>query len=147
MFGAELVLIGADDSFAPDMPVRRLAWREASEAADIAACDIGIMPLPDTPFERGKSGYKLIQYMACGLPVIASPVGENTWIVTPETGLLAASAVEWEGALAGLLANPAQCAVLGEAGRARVAQHYALEVWGPRLAARIKALAAEPRPI
>ncbi len=62
--------------------------------------DIGIMPLPDSPFERGKTGYKLIQYMACGLPVVASPVGANRTIVADEiNGFLAKAKAEWRHVL------------------------------------------------
>ena len=70
-------------------------WREASEIAQVQRFDIGIMPLPDTPFERGKSGYKLVQYMACGVAAVASPVGVNSEIVEDgQTGLLATSTDE-----------------------------------------------------
>ena len=94
------------DTAAANLPMDSLAWSEASEAADIAACDIGIMPLPDTPFERGKCGYKLIQYMACGLPVVASPVGANRDIVQHGVdGFLADSEAEWRVALTRLAAN------------------------------------------
>lgn len=64
-------------------------WTEATEVADIQSFDVGCMPLVDSPFERGKSGFKLIQCMACALPVIASPVGVDAEIVTDgETGFL-----------------------------------------------------------
>ncbi|MBW8722776.1 MAG: glycosyltransferase, partial [Polaromonas sp.] len=58
-----------------------LPWSEATEAVAIAECDVGIMPLSDSPWERGKCGYKLVQYMACGLPVVASLVGANIQLV------------------------------------------------------------------
>ena len=57
--------------------VRTIPWSEAGEAAALLQMDIGIMPLPDNPWERGKCAYKLIQYMACGLPVVASPRGNE----------------------------------------------------------------------
>ncbi|MBW8838193.1 MAG: glycosyltransferase family 4 protein, partial [Burkholderia sp.] len=79
-------------------------WREESEVADIQQMDIGIMPIPDEPWARGKCGYKLIQYMACCLPVIASPVGVNNTIVEHGVnGLLATTQEEWRHALDMLL--------------------------------------------
>lgn len=96
-------------------------WTEASEIAEVHAMDIGIMPLVDRPFERGKSGYKLIQYMACGLPVVASPVGVNNEIVRDgENGLLAASGGEWREALVRLLTDEALRQRMGIRGRSRV---------------------------
>ena len=59
------------------LPMASIAWTEQTEVASIASFDIGIMPLLDGSFERGKCGYKLIQYLVCGLPVVASPVGVN----------------------------------------------------------------------
>ncbi len=59
------------------MAVEKKAWSLETEAADLAACDIGLCPLPDDNFTRGKCGFKILQYFAAGLPVIASPVGIN----------------------------------------------------------------------
>ena len=55
------------------LPMASVPWSEDTEVASLQKLDVGIMPLLDGPFERGKCGYKLIQYMACGLPVVASP--------------------------------------------------------------------------
>ena len=95
--GARLVLIGAGDQDPLlGIPKEILPWSEDSEVAYIQSFDVGIMPLTDGPFERGKCGYKLVQYMACGLPVIASPVGVNSRIVEQgKTGFLASSSAEW----------------------------------------------------
>ena len=90
--GVRFLAIGAGPAAAADQFEGMVAepWTEASEIAAVQAMDIGIMPLPDEPWARGKCGYKLIQYMACGLPVVASPVGVNTTIVADgETGLIA----------------------------------------------------------
>ena len=78
------------------LPMKSIAWAEQTEVASIASLSIGIMPLMDAPFERGKCGYKLIQYMACGLPVVASPVGMNCHIVEHGVnGFLADTPEEW----------------------------------------------------
>jgi glycosyltransferase involved in cell wall biosynthesis len=96
---------------------------------------VGVIPLEDSPFERGKSGYKLIQYMACGLPVVASPVGVNTTIVEYGiNGFLAKSPEEWEWALRALAADPTLRNHMGQAGCAKVEREYSLKVTAPLLA-------------
>ncbi|KPF50049.1 hypothetical protein D621_13685 [beta proteobacterium AAP51] len=100
-------------------------WSEESEADQIAQIDIGIMPLIDSPWERGKCGYKLIQYMACGLPVVASPIGVNSTIVVPGVnGELAANDEEWVTALSKLMVEPWLRADYGRSGRSMVEQRY-----------------------
>lgn len=84
----------------PGVPMRFIDWSPETEARDLCRCHIGIMPLADDPFSRGKSAYKLIQYQAAGLPAIATPVGENRRVVrNNETGFLAATPHEWCQAL------------------------------------------------
>ena len=109
-------------------------WSEATEIAAVQAMDIGIMPLPDEPWARGKSGYKLVQYMACGLPVVASPVGVNATIVRDgETGLLATDGGEWRAALTRLIEDSTLRATMGQAGRVRAVEDYSLQAHAPRL--------------
>lgn len=109
-------------------------WSEDTEAHSIANIDIGVMPLPDLPWERGKCGYKLIQYMAAGKPVIASPVGVNIHIVrNGENGFLANTDEEWAGALRTLIENPALRQRMGRAGRRRVEEEFCLSVSAPKL--------------
>lgn len=110
-------------------------WSERTEASEVSKFDVGIMPLPDGPFERGKCGYKLIQYMAAGIPVIASPVGANVEIVRHgENGLLAESPDDWRRALLTLRGDPSLRKRMGEAGRRRVREKYSFAVTGPRVA-------------
>jgi glycosyltransferase involved in cell wall biosynthesis len=100
------------------------------------------MPLPDDPFERGKCGYKLIQYMACGKSVIASPVGANATIVeNGRTGYLARDNKEWTAALAALCDNPDLREQMGSAGRKKVEAIYSLQTNSPRLAALLRGAA------
>jgi hypothetical protein len=112
-----------------------IAWSEDTEVNAIQSMDIGVMPLPDTPWARGKCGYKLIQYMACGLPVVASPVGVNKEIVEHGVnGFLAESHTEWRTAIEALISDPDLRLRMGAAGRKKVENEYSLQVWGPRVA-------------
>ena len=131
----QLVLIGSGKSNPfPNLPTELLSWNEEVELAIGLRFDLGIMPLVDGPFERGKCGYKLVQYMAGGLPVIASPVGVNSQMVLPgENGYLASSAQEWLGALRQLAGKPELRRKMGQAGRQRAEQMYNLRVTAPRL--------------
>ncbi len=122
------------------LPMASVPWGEDTEVASLLALDVGIMPLRDEPFERGKCGYKLIQYMACGLPVVASPVGVNRQIVEHGVnGFLAATPREWEAALESLLADPLLRQRMGAAGREKVERSYSIQVTAPRLAGLLKA--------
>jgi glycosyltransferase involved in cell wall biosynthesis len=97
--------------------------------------DVGIMPLVDGPWEKGKCGYKLIQYMACGVPVVASPVGVNVGIVTESgAGSLAGSSIEWRDAISAFLKDDQHRSVVGQMGRAAVYETYSLRAQLPRLA-------------
>lgn len=110
-------------------------WSDETEAADIANFDIGIMPLADDHFERGKCGYKLIQYMACGLPVIASPVGVNCEIVEHGVnGFLASTIDEWSVAIKILLNDRALRARMGAAGRKMVENKYNTTIVSEKIA-------------
>ena len=137
-YDARLLLIGASADIVREfqgLNVEVEPWSEASEVELIARMDIGIMPLPDGPWEKGKCGYKLIQYMACGIPVIASPVGVNFDIVgMSQCGLLADNVAEWETTLAQLLESSALRQQLGRAGRQAVEDKYSLQVQAPILA-------------
>lgn len=134
--GARFRVVGAGRSAEADRfaGMDLVDWSEAGEVANVQAMDIGIMPLTDAPFERGKSGYKLIQYMACGLPVVASPVGVNAEIVRAgETGFLAQQPEEWGQALEQLAGDPALRQRMGAAGRERSVERYSLASQAPRL--------------
>jgi glycosyltransferase involved in cell wall biosynthesis len=134
--GVRLLVVGAGKAAEADLfaGMELRDWREEREVADVQSMDIGIMPLPDEPWARGKSGYKLIQYMACGLPVIASPVGANATIVDHgKTGLLAGDASGWRAAFGSLLADRDLRARMGLAGREKAVRDYSLQSQAPRL--------------
>ena len=116
-----------------------LPWAEETEVNLIQDMDIGVMPLPDTHWTRGKCGYKLIQYMACGLPAIASPVGVNCDIVADGVnGFLAENDDEWRTEIKKLLDDPDLRHRMGTAGRKKVEEQYSLQVWGPRVAQMLR---------
>ena len=122
------------DAQALGLPMASIPWTENTEVASIASFDIGIMPLRDGFFEQGKCGYKLIQYMANGLPVVASPVGVNRQIVEHGVnGFLAETPAQWEQALQALLSDSGLRHRMGQAGRQKVERQYCLQVTGPRL--------------
>ena len=142
-YGVRIGLIGSGPVDLPGVSLEVCDWTEEEEATQIAAFDIGIMPLPDAPWEHGKCGYKLIQYMACGLPTIASPVGANVDIVRDgETGYLAETPDDWERALRELARDESLRRRMGAAGRRRVEQHYCTAVTVSRLLAVLRSAAA-----
>ncbi|MEN3279610.1 MAG: hypothetical protein V7607_750 [Solirubrobacteraceae bacterium] len=111
-----------------DGPAGFRRWREADEPTLFARYDVGIMPLPDTAYTRAKAGFKLLQYLAAGLAVVASPVGANVEIVrTSAGGRLASDAADWEAALRELAAQPALRAAMGARGRAWLEGYADLE--------------------
>ncbi len=109
-------------------------WHETKEAELIRSFDIGIMPLDDTPFARGKCGLKLLQYMACGVPVVASAVGVNRRIVKDNCGILARTPSDWHEGLTCLLLDRNLRYDLGQNARCRVEEHYNHKTWGKILA-------------
>ena len=134
-----LRVIGGGTLNIPGVNVESFPWSEEAEAALIQTCDVGIMPLRDTPWEQGKCAYKLIQYMACGLPTVASPIGANCEVVIAgETGLFANSQQEWVETLEKLLSEAGLRQRFGQAGRARVEAEYSLQQIAPRLVSLFK---------
>lgn len=106
-------------------PVEHVRWTAGGEAAALASAGVGIMPLADDDWSRGKCAFKILQYMAAGLPVVASPVGANLEAVADgETGLLARTADDWERAVGRLLTEPGLARRMGAAGRRRVEERY-----------------------
>ena len=130
-----LRVIGTDVVDIPGLQIEVVPWSEETEVASIGACDVGVMPLLDSSWERGKCGYKLIQYMACGLPVVASGVGVNAEIVQHGVnGYLANSDDEWAATLGKLLKDQQLRAQMGRAGRLMVEQTYCIQQTRPKIA-------------
>ena len=127
-FDIELILVNGKKGVAFSGEQVLIPWSEETEVASIHQMDIGMMPLPDDSWERGKCAYKLIQYMACGLPVVASPVGMNPEVVQHgENGFLAASEAEWVEYLGRLISDASLRKAMGERGRRLVMERYTLE--------------------
>jgi glycosyltransferase involved in cell wall biosynthesis len=133
-----LVVMGGAAPAVPGVEVVELPWSEAAEVPLINSFDVGIMPLTDDPWARGKCAFKLIQYMACAVAVVASPVGANAVVVTPACGLLASTPAEWLEALRWMRDHPGERRQMGEAGRQRIEEAYSLQVAVPRFAEVIR---------
>jgi glycosyltransferase involved in cell wall biosynthesis len=127
----------------PGLPVRYVPWSAAAEADFLASITLGVMPLDDGPWERGKCSFKMLQYLAAGRPCVVSPVGMNREVLAQaEIGLAATTHAEWVAALSAILADRAGAQRLGAAGRALVEARYSLAALAPRLASLIRHLAA-----
>ncbi|KAA1054012.1 glycosyltransferase family 4 protein [Azospirillum argentinense] len=125
------------------VPAAFVPWSEEGEAGELAGFAIGVMPLPDDPWERGKCGYKLIQYMAAGRPVVASPVGVNATLVQHGVnGFLAEDEASWTEAIGRLAADPDLRARMGAAGRRLVEERYNLGAAAPSLVQALRDAAA-----
>ena len=110
-----------------------------TEVADLQSFDIGIMPLPDNEWTRGKGGYKLLQYMAVGVPCVASPVGINKELIRDgENGFLATTEEEWYEKLSLLIDNPELRREMGRRGRAYVVRNHSFEAAAPKLISALK---------
>jgi glycosyltransferase involved in cell wall biosynthesis len=130
-----LLVVGVEHFEIPGVEVECRAWSAASEVRDLWDMDVGIMPLPDEPWARGKCGMKAIQYMGIGIPAVVSPVGANREIVQDGvTGLHAASREDWVEKLDLLLGDAALRARLGRAARDSVRALYSAEAQAPRVA-------------
>ncbi len=115
------------------LPVEKCVWTAANEAIDLASCDIGLAPLPNDPFTKGKCGYKILQYFACGLPVVGSPVGMNTQLIEEgKCGFLADNPDQWLARLSQLIDNVDLRRIMGKEGRSYVFQ-YDLDPLGRKL--------------
>lgn len=123
----------------PRARVECLPYRLDREADDVATFDIGVLPEPDDPWTRGKGGFKALVYMATGIPVVASKVGVNPFIVVDgETGFCAADAATWIAALEQLAGDPSLRANMGAAGRRLAVDRHSLRVKAGPFAAALR---------
>jgi glycosyltransferase involved in cell wall biosynthesis len=126
----------------PGVPLEACPWRAETAIQDIATFDVGLVPLDDSPFERAKFPFKLLQYLALGIPAVAARVGVAGEVLEHgRTGLLASTSNEWRAALEHLVADAALRRQLGAAGRELVAERYTIERVGPLLLDGLRAAA------
>jgi glycosyltransferase involved in cell wall biosynthesis len=131
----------------PDVRVEGIPWSAATEAESLAGAHVGVMPLTDDEWTRGKCAFKLLQYMAAALPCVASPVGANTEaVIDGVNGFHARTADEWERHLETLIRSPELRARFATAGLAHVEARYALRDYRARYVELLARLAAAGRP-
>ena len=142
-----VLVVGAAAPVLRGVPSRAKAWREAEEVDDLHAMDLGLMPLADDEWSRGKCSLKLLQYMSAGIPAITSPRGSAPDIVTDgESGLIARTDDEWLERIVLLATSAERRRAMAERARRAVEEHYSLAVWGPRFADVLRAAAAGTDP-
>jgi glycosyltransferase involved in cell wall biosynthesis len=130
----------------PDVRIERIQWSPAAEIAALAGSHIGVMPLTDDEWARGKCAFKLLQYMAASLPCVASPVGANTEaVIEGVTGFHARDPAEWEHALERLIGSAELRARLGAAGRAYVESRYGMKSYQARYLELFESLISKER--
>lgn len=133
-----LIVVGGRAPVVRGVDVQEWRWSEEQESRALAAMDIGLMPLPDNAWTRGKCAYKALQYMSAAVPVIADDVGVTAKVVgDDEAGLLTSSGADWTRALDRLACSATLRTRMGAAGRARVEADFSVRAWGARLAAII----------
>jgi glycosyltransferase involved in cell wall biosynthesis len=139
-FRLRLVGTGKDKIEIPGVEVENLPWKLSREVADFQSLDIGIYPIVEDDWSVGKSCFKAVQYMAAGVPFVASPVGSCKQIAEPNrTHFLAPTEEDWYGHLSRLLSDQHLRRQMGETGRRYAEQHYNLQVHAGKLAEALRA--------
>lgn len=129
-----LRVIGTTEYRLEGVEVEAICWRSESELDDLRPIDIGVMPLPNDAWSKGKCGLKALQFMALGIPTICSPVGVNTDIIQDgENGFIADTEQEWVDKMGRLLRSVELREQMGLAGRATVEQKYSAIAQAPRV--------------
>ncbi|HKY41588.1 MAG TPA: glycosyltransferase family 4 protein [Pyrinomonadaceae bacterium] len=139
-FRLRLVGTGEDNVAIPGVEIENLRWKLDREIADFQSLDIGIYPIVEDDWSVGKSCFKAVQYMAVGVPFVASPVGACQNIADSEqTHFLARTENDWYAHLSRLLSDEGLRRRMGEAGRSYAEKHYSVEVQVPKLAEALRA--------
>lgn len=132
-----LLVVGGRAPSIRGVRVEERSWSPASEREALAETDIGLMPLDDTPWSRGKCAYKSLQYMASGIPPVVDDVGISAKVVSG-AGCVASSPDDWLEGLIALAGDAALRARLGETGRRRVEEEFSLQRWAPTIASILR---------
>jgi glycosyltransferase involved in cell wall biosynthesis len=141
-----LRVIGTPEYRLEGVEVEAMPWRSETELEDLRPADIGVMPLPNDGWSKGKCGLKALQFMALGIPTMCSPVGVNTDIIQDgENGFIADTEEEWVDKLGRLLRSAGLREQLGLAGRATVEQKYSAIAQAPRVYEVLKSVACGAR--
>ena len=123
-------IIGDPDYYCKELDTQGIAWKAATEIEDLSEIDIGIMPLPDTEWAKGKCGLKGLQYMALGIATLMSPVGVNSEIIQDGVnGFLPETEDEWVSDLSKLVESKELRQQIGDAGKRTVEEHYSTNAW------------------
>ena len=131
VIGVDIAIVGVD--------LEIIKWRESTEVEELLSSDIGIMPLENTIWEKGKCGFKLIQYMACGLPVVATAAPANEEIVDDNvSGFLVYREEDWYTSLEKLIVSADTREQFGKAGRRKIESNYSYQIWGGRYCGFLK---------
>ncbi len=134
----------SNHNYVKEIDLEFCSWSKEKEIEDISEFDIGIMPLPDDDWARGKCGFKGLQYMALGIPAIMSPVGVNTEIIQDgENGLLAGSDDEWVEKISKLIESPELRKEIGLKGRQTVEERYSFNAWKDKYVSLFEELISE----
>jgi len=132
---ARVVFVGSGPIKLTGVPFELHRWRRETEATEISTFHVGVSPMSDGPFERGKCGFKLVQYMAASRPVVASPVGFHRDLVDHgANGFFAETRQDWIDALMQLQCDPALRQRMGATGRKMVEDTFCVQATAPRLA-------------
>jgi glycosyltransferase involved in cell wall biosynthesis len=124
-----------------NIPVENKMWNSEDEISDLHSFDVGLMPLTDDVWTRGKCGFKLLQYMAAGIPVVCSPVGMNRDIVQDGVqGYWAETQDEWIEKLSLLIRDPLLRKKMADEGRKQVDANYSLSANSVKLMDMIESL-------
>jgi glycosyltransferase involved in cell wall biosynthesis len=140
----ELLIVSDREPVLPGVPHRWRPWSAEREAADLAEFDIGIMPMPDDEWARGKCSMKALQYMGMGVPAVCAAVGANVGLVEHgENGLLATTPDEWISGIRALAADPALRRRLGDAGRRTVEAGFSMRAAAALFAGVVRGVVAK----
>jgi len=139
LYNIKLKIISSKKIEFKEVNVINCKWSLKNEITDLQSIDIGVMPLPNTDFAKGKGGFKIIQYMGVGVPVVCSPVGVNAEIVQDGiNGFLANTKEEWIEKLSLLIENESLREIIGRRGRETIKDKYTIEVNAPKFIQVIK---------